>query len=51
MEELLEHFRFWNKAWDDYQNGDLKNNVKPTSKEVFLAALNKRYTVLKFKEL
>jgi len=50
LEELLEDFRSWNKVWEQFQNK--KNifnttNVKPTTKDVFLSALNEKYKVVK----
>lgn len=45
MEELLEHFRFWNNLWEKYDNKIDK--VKPTSKEEFIKELEKRYKVTK----
>ncbi len=50
LEELLEHFRSWNKVWDQFQNKEnIFNNtdVKPTTKDVFLTTLNEKYKVIR----
>lgn len=47
MEELIEHFRFWNLLWEKYDSK--KDIIKPASKEVFIKELSKRYTVTKIK--
>ena len=51
MEELLDHFREWNKAWEMYKHYELKlPSIKPTSKEVFIEALEQKYKITKIKE-
>lgn len=50
LEELLEDFRSWNKVWEQFQNKENifnTTNVKPTTKDVFLSALNEKYKVIK----
>ena len=53
LEELLQQFRNWNEVWYQYQNGldkfNIKHNIKPTSKDLFLSVLVKKYKVIKIK--